>query len=128
HPRSFRQPTTHRYRLQVVTDHRPHLDQLCAVPQHPQNLNAFSAVSMDLGKIPSEHDLQNQLGISTIILLSPVCSSSYLSRMACPYCVTKLFKHRFKPRAVSSAFYPHDHLAGELGVECAYIILAMIEL
>jgi hypothetical protein len=74
--------------MQVVADHRPHLYQPCSVSQHPQYLNAFSAVAMDLGEIPSEHDFQNQLSIPTIILLSPVCPSSNLGRMPNPYGVT----------------------------------------
>src|SRR6185295_10226808 len=45
-----------------------------------------------------------------------------------PYRVTKFFEHRFKPRTVSAAFQSHDHLPGELRIESANIVLAMIEL
>src|SRR5262245_12727984 len=126
--RSFRQAATHRYGLQVVTDHRPHLHQPCSVTQHSQDFNAFSAVAMDPGEIPFEHDLQDQLGIPTIIFLPPVCSTPNLVSMPHPYCVTKFFEHRFKPGAVSTGLQSHDHLAGELRVESANIVLAMVEL
>src|SRR6185369_10124756 len=128
HPRSFRQTAADGNGLQVVTDHRTHLDQPCAVSQHPQDLNAFPAVAVDPGEIPFEHDFQNQLSIPTIIFLSPVCSTPNLGGMPYPYRVTKFFEHRFKPGAVPAGFQPYDHLAGELRVELAYIVLAMIEL
>src|SRR5262249_1478728 len=34
----------------------------------------------------------------------------------------------FEPRTVSTGFQPHDHLAGELRVKSANIVLAMVEL
>jgi len=84
---------------------------------------------MDPGEIPSEHDLQDQLRIPTIVLLSPVCSPPNLGCVPNPYRVTKFFEHRFKPGAVSAAaFQSHDHLAGELRIESANIVLAMVEL
>jgi len=83
---------------------------------------------MDLGEIPFEHDLQNQLSIPTIIFLSPVCPTPNLGSMPHPYRVTKFFEHRFKPGAVPAGFQPYDHLAGELGVEVPYIVLAMVQL
>jgi hypothetical protein len=51
-----------------------------------------------------------------------------LGSMPHPHCVTKFFKHRFKPGAVAASFQPYDHLISELSVEVADIILAMVEL
>src|SRR6476660_9546331 len=52
HPRSFRQAAIYCNGLQVVTDHRPHLYQPRAVPQHSQRLNTFRAVTMDSRESP----------------------------------------------------------------------------
>jgi len=79
-------------------------------------------------KISLDQQIQDQLGISTIVLLTSIGHSSDIRRVPQQYSVSEFFEQAFKPTAVAAGFQSYYYLSGQSCVKGSQVILLVMEL
>src|SRR5262249_51265826 len=111
----------------MVLDHRPHLHQPMAVAKHSQYLETVRTRAMYPRKISLDQQIQDQLGISTIVLLTSIGHSSDIRRVPQQYGMSKFLEHAFKPTAVAAGFQSYYYFSRQSGVKGSQVILLVMQ-
>jgi len=78
-------------------------------------------------KISPDQQIQDQLGISTIVLLTSIGRSSDIHRVPQPYSMSKFLEHAFKPTAVAAGFQSYYYFSRQSGVKGSQVILLVMQ-
>ncbi|HEY0098797.1 MAG TPA: hypothetical protein VGB76_07570 [Pyrinomonadaceae bacterium] len=108
--------------LQAVLTLGAHLHQPVTVAQEPQYLPTFKRRQMHLRELLSQPQVEQQLGIATVCLVSAACATANPGRITDEDLMTKTLQQFDEPSAVAAGFQADDHVTCGLSVEGTNII------
>lgn len=123
----LRRAGTEGQRLQAVLTLGAHLHQPVTIAQQPQYLPAGKRRPMHLRELLSQQQVEHQLRIATVCLVSAACSTTNLGRVADENFMTETLQQFDEPGALSTGFQADYHVTCELRVEGTNVILIVMQ-
>ena len=113
-------------RMQRIDHHRPQLHQLVPVTQLPQHFPTLPRITKERRKLVMHQQVQQQVGITAIVLLSPSRQPPDLSRITHQQLMAQLLHQLLEPVGVTTGFDADNHFPLKLTVEPLDVITLML--